>query len=399
MTKLDLTDQTSEQAERNRWLPTRTDLICIVIASIVVRVIVLSIAVHKQHIPLSQYIVDAGDGGSYVAYGQLLLGSKTHLTYLDLRLFPGTSMLIAALLAVKVPMAIASLGLCAGCSVVANVLAALLFQDKRIGYLMVAFIPDWLLVSTGVVSEAPLLAFTLAGLWMAMRRKGIASAAVGGLLLGFAGIIRPMACFALLGYFFVGIWQRQLARAMIVAAMSGLVVAATLIWLHFWLGDALHGVKLYAREPGAYGGHLFDFPGHMLLATPFSHSVPKLKILLVWGVAALLGAACVLAALNFRNSNRSGGDLLTLPWLLSNTFFIICVGSHWGFDVFMRLTLPALPAELFALRLWFPARYGKLACVLLWLACIGVAVVILTRRPAVSRAAFEAMFHGEATSP
>src|SRR5205823_3442675 len=94
-----------------------------------------------------------------------------------------------------VPVTIAALGVSWLSSAAAAVLSALLFRDRRIGWAMAIIPPSFLTYSTLAMSEASLLALVALGMYCVVRRDALVA---GALALGFAGLVRPVACFAVL---------------------------------------------------------------------------------------------------------------------------------------------------------------------------------------------------------
>src|SRR5206468_1683361 len=125
------------------------------------------------------------------------------LSAFDRRVFVGYPGIIAAISVLGLSLPTASLivnWLCAG---LAASLSALLYRDARVGWVLVFFPPSFLTYSTLAMTEATLLAFTLGGLLLTRRGRWLA----GGILLGYAGLVRPVACFAVLGLMAERWWQ------------------------------------------------------------------------------------------------------------------------------------------------------------------------------------------------
>jgi hypothetical protein len=215
--------------------------------------------------------------------------------------------------------------------------------------------------------------FTLAGL-LAARRGWFT---VAGLSFGIAMLIRPMACFALAGW---GIAQwfavRKVGRICQVGAVAATAVVCGLIWVHHWRGDAMAGMRYYAMSPNAYGGQLLTWPFHALLTAPSQRHATAGRVVYIWAHVVLVLAACALSLVShLRNSpGRKAGDwrdLITISWLWSNTLFVLCIGSVWGFECFHRFLIPALPAMFWAIRGLLPKRavaWTVLATASVWIA-------------------------------
>ncbi len=111
---------------------------------------------------------------------------------------------------------------------------------------MVMLIPHYLINSSLAMTEAPLLALTLGALVLVTSGRF----ALAGLLFGLAGLVRPMACFALLGALLYSAltnrFRKGLSTALIAAAVVGLGIAI----LHHYTGDAFRGIRIYHNSPG-----------------------------------------------------------------------------------------------------------------------------------------------------
>jgi hypothetical protein len=298
------------------------------------------------HIPIDQFAAK-GDGASYLAYAKAILGDASTLTNYDRRVFPGYPALIALFHLGGLTFPFAALlvdWLSAG---VAAALSVQLFQDRRVAWAMLFLLPHYLGNSTLAMSEAPLLAFTIGGLLLALNDSPFA----GGMLLGFAGLIRPMACFAaggLLVWFLVDRRYRQALLACLGAAMLfGLGVLA----LHYFTGDALRGIRVYHDSRRAYGGQIFEPPFHALLTIPFREHVSAGFVTYIYChvLVVLVGCGFIAYRVLAVDSPTRSLDLVAFTWLLGNTLFQLCIGSTWGFRHFTRFAIPAQPALFWAL--------------------------------------------------
>jgi hypothetical protein len=183
---------------------------------------------------------------------------------------------------------------------------------------------------------------------------------VGGLLLGVAGLIRPVAAFAAAGMLVLQLAQGHRRRAASFAICAAVVAAAGIVGVHRFLGDPLHGVRAYTTEPGAYNGQIFTFPFSSLILTPLSDpgAMRRVPYIAIHVALALLSVVILLQSLRGSRSSSPTRDrsfvLLCAPWLLLNTLFVLCIGSHWGFDHFPRFLIPAQPALLFVWQRLMP---------------------------------------------
>jgi hypothetical protein len=294
------------------------------------------------------------DGASYVHYASALLGDASQLTEYDRRVFPGYPGLIAVLHLCHVPFTVAAVGIDWVSAGLVAILGAVLFRDRRIGWALTCLIPQYFMNSSLAMSEAPLLALSLGGLVLASRSRSSA----GGFLLGLAGLVRPMACFAVIGQVFRDLLGRRIRNAVLVTALSAAVVMTGVAALHAWTGDALHGAKIYASGQSTYNGELFVPPFHSLIHESLRPEVSAARVCYVWAhVVIVLTALAVLAVKCFQGGRESDPrDLLALPWLAGNTLFVLCIGSYWGFQHFPRFLIPALPALFWAVRGALPRR-------------------------------------------
>jgi hypothetical protein len=223
-------------------------------------------------------------------------------------------------------------------------------------------LPQYVINSSLAMSEAPMLALSLIGLYLAWpdtanRRRTLA----GGAILGLAGLVRPMACFAAAGCVIALLTRKEGRRAAAIAVAAGLTVLAGILALQLWSGDALRGIRIYQNSPQTYAGHLLAWPFKSLLLTPFRErgTVETWSIPYIWAHVLIVLLACGLLLRRWKrvqtlHAPLDARDALVTPWLLGNTLFVLCIGSGWGFRHFPRFTIPALPALFWALRGWLP---------------------------------------------
>jgi hypothetical protein len=350
------------QNSDERLTPTGRDLVWIVLVGLLLHVAVFVLASAWFHIPLGKYVFK-GDGESYIAYARALCGQVQQLDQYDRRVFPGYPAMIALVHSAGAPVQWAGLGITWFSAAVAAALAAALFQDRRMGWGLLILPPHYLINSSLVMTEAPFLALVLGGLLLARRGHTVA----GGAMLGAAGLVRPMACFAVLGAmamrFRFGRWRQSL----LLGGVAAIVVAAGIVALHLWTGDALEGTRVYANYPRAYGGRLLMWPFEALIETPQGEPTSVGKMVYIWAHVLVVLAGCAIltrwawkgiaAASSRRNGAEMGFATLACVWLVGNTIFVLCIGSPWGFRHFPRFTIPAMPALLWALRPVLPLRW------------------------------------------
>ena len=316
------------------------------------------------------------DGNSYLITAVAMLGDRSQFNDFHGRVFPGFPALIAIVHRGGIPLAITAVGIDWFCAATAAVLAGVLFIDRRVGLAMACLFPHYLMNSALALSEAPLLAFTLAGLLLVHRQRAVR----GGAAIGIAGLIRPMACFALVGST-VAQWvnspetnpRSRSLRVLLVGAFAGMTFLAGLLLVQHWRGDALANARYYASSPNSYDGQLLSWPFHSLLTTPRLRHVPPGRVIYIWAHAVFALVGCGLLVRPFftpglfarglfvrglfaRRMTLDYRDGLAAPWLWCNTLFALCTGSVWGFECFHRFLIPALPALFWALRKALPRK-------------------------------------------
>jgi hypothetical protein len=335
----------------------------------------VAITSHIRHLSLPEYAA-VGDGHSYLDYARLIGGERKTLEPGDVRLFPGLPALLALIHLTTVPLWAAALGITWLSAGIIAAAGAHLFHSRVVGWALVFLIPDYVLITSVASTEGPMLALTILGLLFATRGKRTASVITAGLLLGAACVIRPMACFAVLGFAIYSLTILKPIRGIGVGIIASICVALAMIGMQLLWGDAFIGAKSYATD--AYHGQLFTWPFGSIIMTPLKTSVPILKIALVWAHIILALGACAMLALRAISSRREPLDWLSLPWLVSLVFFNLCVGDIWGFQCFARFLVPALPALFDAIKPYLPKRVTT--ALALGAASFGVALISFTRR-------------------
>ena len=357
--------------------------------ALAVRVVAVVAALWIGGFSLDAY-TDKGDGESYKRYALAIAGGGGEgggggggggeMTTYDTRVFPGYPLLMAPLVWIGLPAGLAGLAVTVGAATAVPPLAAVAFGDRRVGWACTVLIPHWPINSSLAMSEAPCVTLCLVGLLLS-RRRPIAS----GLMFGLAGLVRPMAAFAVVGVLLWELchaWRFQSKRFTLAAgprpaladqaapdaptkgrrltgdvALRWIQVGGTAlgvialgllgIWLAF--DDPLHGVRVYATDPGAYRGDLFTWPFGSIVRTLATGEVAIGRAIWTLAHVTLALAACGLIAIE---AVRRPDRLTTLAagWLVGNTLFVLTIGSDWGFFHFPRFLLPALPPLMFALR-------------------------------------------------
>jgi hypothetical protein len=319
------------------------------LAAFLLRIAVFLAASHLYHVPLAAY-ANKGDGESYLAYAKAILGNPSSLTEYHRRVFPGYPTLIVLVHLVGFSLPLSALLIDWLSSGIAAVAVRSLFGERCIGLAMLFLVPHYLANSSLAISEAPLLAFTLMGLLLSKKNYPLA----GGILLGCAGLIRPMACFAVGGLLISFAIERRWRQLLWTALSAAAVLLAGIIAMHLFTGNAFRGVKIYRDSPQAYVGRIFEWPFHSLLATPRREHFSAGFIAYIYIHVAIVLFACVSLARRVIQPKPQPLDVLAFTWLLSNTLFQLCIGSGWGFRHFPRFAIPAQPALFWALHPYAP---------------------------------------------
>ena len=332
----------------------RGEVLTIGLIAIALRVIVFVAEVYGGNISVAIY-TSKGDTVSYLANSQAMCGerSQASLSEYETRVFPGYPAMIAVTHRLGVPLRMSALLVTWICAGVAAAVAVMVFDDARVGWAMTCLVPHYLLISSLGMSEAPMLAMVLLALLASQRNRPV----LAGILFGFAGVIRPMACFALIGLIYARAREGKWKSGLFVMCVTGVVFGLEILAVQVWTGNALRGVHVYAQHPEAYAGHMFERPFQSLLTTPKKDGTPVYKIIYIWVHVVITLFGCGLITAKALRAGRSKPrDAVAFPWLVGNSFFVLCIGGVWGFRHFARFTIPAAPAMFWTLRSWLPRK-------------------------------------------
>jgi hypothetical protein len=339
--------------------PSGRELAAIAATALILRIVLCVGALQRYDLSMHD-LSHLRDGDSYIRVAAAMRGDESELKPFDRRVFPGYPGLIALLRSLGANQDTAALALNWLAGAAAAVLSAVVFRDRRVGWGMAVLTPSYLMYSTLAMSEPTLMAFIMGGLAAALSGHVL----IGGLLLGYAGLIRPVACFAVVGCMAYAFAGKKPRRAIITGAAALAVVAAGVLALQAWRGDALEGLRMYASDDRAYGGEPLTWPFKSLIVTPLAQKTALWKVVYIWAHVAVTLFGCAVAALLIRGRGRLAKGAacndaalpwLAWPWLWGNTLFVLCVGAHWGFHEFHRFMTPALPPLLWVLRRWIPS--------------------------------------------
>jgi hypothetical protein len=318
----------------HRLTPRPGELLAIAIFAFALRAVIAILALRIGHISLAQYTSKA-DTTSYIANAAVMCGERSFasLDDYDFRVFPGYPALIAIAHRIGFSLPLSAVLVTWLSAALAAVFAAKAFEDVRIGWAMTCLIPHYLINSSLGMSEAPLLMATCAAV-LAWRKDRFVLA---GILFAFAGMIRPMACFAFAGVLLAMIMDHRiptpspgtagegdfecralssLKRTLTLTltlsrstgredrrlAFDGIIqfslatvcaFAVEILLYQWWTGDALRGLHVYANHPGAYNGHLLGWPFQSLLTTPGVDHASLGRMIYIWAHVAITLGICV----------------------------------------------------------------------------------------------------------
>lgn len=346
-----------------RWI----DLLAMAVVAVGLRAAVFGIVAWVDGVGFDEYAVYR-DGDHYIAYARAWAGDFSEFQPQYRRLFPGWPAVMALMGAVGVPLTVAGMASVwlLGGAVAAG--SAIVFEDRRIGWAMAVLTPTALLNASMISTETPMLVLALAAVWLGRRGRDVGA---GGLL-GLAGLMRPVACFAALGYLAMRSAVRRWRGGIVAGLLAAVVVAAGMGLVRWRFGDAMMAAHGYSE---AFDGQIVTWPGESLIMTPLRQPTAMWKIIYVWLHVAIVLIGCVLAGLRwsrrvreYRREERdadSGFDRVQLSlaamasiWLWGNTAFVLCVGDQWGFHEFHRFIIPALPPLFWAYQMILPRWTG-----------------------------------------
>jgi hypothetical protein len=298
------------------------------------------------HIAIDAY-TDKGDGASYKHVAERITGDRIDLDDYDSRVFPGYPLLIVLVHAVtRLPFGASALLITFLSAGLVATLSAIYFNDLRIGLAVAFLLPHaWINMSIAM-SEAPMLAVVMLGLFGSRVNGG------AGAIFGYGMFIRPVAAIASIASMARQLAERRWVQGIIIPLLA---VFTFLIWnlaLAPITGGISHHAAVYANSPRAYNGQMLTWPFHSIITTTLHGHVPLWRWLYIIAHVALCIGGCVRLL-----TKSSSTDLFTFIWLALNTLFVLCLGlgpGAWGFNHFPRFTIPALPALAYAWKEFLP---------------------------------------------
>ncbi len=234
-------------------------------------------------------------------------------------------------------------------SLLAGLMARRLWNGWIAGYFVVLNF-DWIQRSCLGGSE-PLFVFFLLAAFVSVRRERWLLAS---LLASLATVVRPLACFALIGIGLHLLWKRDFRRfaaATTIGLLVGVLYAVPLA-AHF--GDPLATVNSYHDKAWA-GGWLFGFPFYAIIKGTILEPSPWTNLLFSFGWIFLVSGAVVtmIRSAEFRLYCRTHAVeamfLVPYLWCLYTYNY-----PHWARGNFARFAIPILPFVYLALYRWLP---------------------------------------------
>jgi hypothetical protein len=325
------------------------ELLAMGVAALALRVALCAAALTHGGLSLTQFI-ELRDGEGYVYYARALRGDARQLREYDKRLFPGLPAAAAGLSLLGLPPGVAAQTVTWAAVALTAPVSAVLLRSRAVGWAMAVLTPTYVMSSAMLSNEAPTVLLSLLGLVLGLRGHPLAA----GLAFGAAGVFRPVACFAALGFLASAMGARRYRHAVLCGLTALAVVALAMLLTRARFGSAMASAQTYAGDAAAYGRGIVNWPFESLVMTPLRQPTAGWKVLYVWAHVAVVLAGCVLLARRWLRV-RGAGDSNAVPrwaapWLLGNTVFVLCVGDQWGFHEFPRFIIPALPPLLWALR-------------------------------------------------
>ncbi len=335
------------------YRPTWRDDLAVAGVAIAMRMIVFGVVTLALGVPLSNYVV-RGDGESFVLVSEAMLGriDYTSIDEYHHRIFLGYPALMALVGTLGVPVGVAGLTITIASAGAAAALAGRVFDDRRIGWATTMLVPHWVINSSLVMTEAPALCLSLLGVWCARRERWIAA----GVALAAAGLVRPMACFAVLAVVMALLAGSRYRNAVVVMVACAAVFAMGTIAGAMWRGGVLESARIYVESPRAYGGPIFVPPFTSLLRETTRGQFASVGFsIYIWLHVVFVGASIVMLGRQWRRS-RAAFDLLAFVWAIGNTAFVLSIGSIWGYLHFPRFHILSQPTLLSAWTRWLPTR-------------------------------------------
>ena len=379
----------------------RRELFAIFLAAVAIRCVAFTVMGLKAH-NLAGFAY-LSDGSAYIDNAKRINGDGMPSPY-DQRVFVGLPWLIAMTHKLGMPYLPAAAGIGLIVPGLMCVLAARVLHDRRIGWAMAVLPPHWILDTAAVMNESLMLTLCLAAMlalrWAMAgdeglrrgdacvarhgtiadanphpqpndprggrrRRRPYKSTAFAPVLAAFAfaaaGIVRPMACFTVVGAIAM-LLQAKRPRKAVMLAIDTLVLLA-LLFLAFkgayW--NPLDNARAYDTQALAYNGQVFTYPfGSFVDAV---HTRGPLNKSVIYKTATMLVAVAVLAIAFVKwKHHRRPLDAWAVTWWGTNLAFAACIGSHWGVDIAQRSLMWAAPAAYWTLRDYLPTRwYTRLA--------------------------------------
>jgi hypothetical protein len=234
-------------------------------------------------------------------------------------------------------------------SLIASLLAHRLWGGWIAGYFVILNF-DWLQRSCLGGSE-PLFVCLLFASFLSVRRERWVLAA---LLASLATIVRPLACFALIGIGLWLLWKRDFRKFTAATAIGTLVGILYAIPLAMHFGSPFATVDSYHNKEWG-GGWLFGFPFYAIIKGTLIESAPWTNLVLSFGWITLVTVAVIVMAKSqsFRAYCRAHAveALFLVPYLWCLYTYNY---PHWARGNFARFAIPILPFVWLALYRWLP---------------------------------------------
>jgi hypothetical protein len=365
------TDPENSPAELSLKGPSQTELAALIVLSFLLFVLVVSL--------MRNYFVAVDDFGDSQAYMNLASAIRHWDFYgIVIKQFWGLPYAMAALskltgLSDRTALLVFSFGP----SMLAGLMARRLWNGWIAAYFAILNF-DWLQRSCLGGSE-PLFVCLLFAAFISVRRERWLLAS---LLASLATVVRPLACFALVGIGLSLLWKRDFRKFGVATAIGLLVGALYAIPLAAHFGDPLATVNSYHDKAWA-GGRVFGFPFYAIIKGTLLELPPWTNLIFSFGWIFLVSGAVIVMAKSaqFRAYCRTHmvETLFLVPYLWCLYTYNY---PHWARGNFARFAIPILPFVFLSLYRWLPKDrrilwpLGVVSSILAACSAIGVVNVV-----------------------
>lgn len=340
----------------------RKHVFILAMLAILPRVVLVVGTLGWNGISLPQY-VSMHDGREYIIYStKINAHNLADLPHETTRLFPGYPAVISVV-GQLLGRPLASVAISILGALLAVMLFHALFRDFWLSAYFAVFTPSWLLYSSLAMSEGLFLGCSLLGLYLFQQERDV----LGGLVIGFATVVRPVGVFLFLAIAAAILMEREY-RALVRFGLAFVVIP--LVW--GFISKLTWGT--FGKSVAALYGYLerdFDIPLRAVIVETLKPQVSLLKKLLVWGHVVLGIGGFVLLVRGWMRE-RTGLMLVLIVWLGLSLVFYFMISTKFTFDCLDRFLITCLPPIMVGLKRILPRHLAVYALVLLLGLAIGL---------------------------